>query len=270
MGLRSLSVALVGAGRMGAHHARVLAAEARLVAVVDRVPERAAALAARYGAQALGALPSEVDAVVVATPAASHAEWAQAALRAGAWVLVEKPLATDLEDAWACADPHLRVGHSERFNPQLRSLKPNFSLLRADRLLLPRAEEPPESAAVDLLIHDLDLFLWWTGARDGVLTAEGSRHEGRATLRVMSGQEGHFSFSRRASQAKRALKWVGEGAVVTVDLAAPPAAGIDALTAQWRAFVAAMQGEISPMATGPEGAAALALALRAQDLCWRD
>ncbi|OCC10571.1 Gfo/Idh/MocA family protein [Streptomyces sp. PTY087I2] len=71
-----------------------------LVAVASRTPEKAEAVAGRYGCRAVRGYAElldipEVSAVYVPLPAALHAEWVEAALRAGKHVLAEKPLTTD-------------------------------------------------------------------------------------------------------------------------------------------------------------------------------
>lgn len=96
--------AVVGAGVIGALHARTIAHldGASLGAVVDVEPDRAAGLAGEYQARALGdldhalALP-DIDAVAICTPSGNHADLAEAALRAGKHVVVEKPLDVSLE-----------------------------------------------------------------------------------------------------------------------------------------------------------------------------
>ena len=73
---------------------------AEVVAVSSRDPDKAAGLAARFGCRPVhgyaGLLDLDaVDAVYIPLPAALHADWAEAALRAGKHVLAEKPLAAD-------------------------------------------------------------------------------------------------------------------------------------------------------------------------------
>jgi predicted dehydrogenase len=90
---------LVGAGVIGAHHARVaseLAERLELVAVVDHSRERAERLAADFGGQPFTSLSdalaaTEIDLVTVCTPTGRHAEVALEALSAGKHVLIEKP-----------------------------------------------------------------------------------------------------------------------------------------------------------------------------------
>ncbi|MFD8567289.1 Gfo/Idh/MocA family protein [Streptomyces sp. NPDC059639] len=106
----------------------------RLAAVADPSAERAARLGARHGVPALASLDEllelgDVEAVLIATPPATHAEMAVTALRAGRHVFCEKPLATTAEDAAAVAAEARRTGrvlvvdHVLRYNPLLRAVR---------------------------------------------------------------------------------------------------------------------------------------------------
>lgn len=270
-----IDVAVVGCGHMGSFHARVVAADprARLVAVVDVLPERARTLAERHGAEARTRVPDGVAAVVVSTPTPVHVLAAEH-LAAGRWVLVEKPIAQDLVDAGALVHPRCVVGHSERFNPAVRRLgavRPRH--LRSRRALTPRAHEPADSAALDLLIHDLDLFLAWTGELAELVSVRGSWHAVSACLRTPSGATARLEATRLAERPLRRL-WVQEPrSFVEVDLLLgrvsgaghplDPPDGRDALTAQWDAFVDAVQGA-EPAVGGAAARERLRLALEIQ------
>src|SRR3974390_342609 len=97
-------LAVIGAGQFGKNHCRVIreSERAELVAVADTDAERAAEAAAASGAPPLTA-PREavgrVDAAIVAAPTSAHQEIGCALLEAGIDVLVEKPIATDLDAA---------------------------------------------------------------------------------------------------------------------------------------------------------------------------
>ena len=129
----ALGVLVVGVGRRGAE--RAAAAEQtrrlRLVAVFDRDPGRAAAVADRHGAVALpslgvGLASSGIDVVVVATPPEDHARTIEQALRAGKQVLAEAPLTTRprggriLARRAAQAQVGLGTGFTHRFDPAVR------------------------------------------------------------------------------------------------------------------------------------------------------
>ncbi|WP_437778042.1 Gfo/Idh/MocA family protein [Sorangium sp. So ce1097] len=140
----SVRVALVGCGRWGEKLLRALSesARARVVAVadVDRgrfARARALAPRARLVRTLDEALAARVDAVLIATPAASHAELALRALEAGADVFVEKPLALSAIQADRCAARAAAlgrvgmVGHLLRYHPSVVHL---IALARERRL----------------------------------------------------------------------------------------------------------------------------------------
>ena len=128
------AVVVVGAGVIGTRqlHA-VLHAGDRVVAVVDGDLDRATALAAESGASAFTSLPAAVaavgaDAVIIATPSASHLRLALDAVQLRCDVLVEKPHRVPGEDAGALATAlertgrHFAVGMTTRHWPGVRAL----------------------------------------------------------------------------------------------------------------------------------------------------
>ncbi len=128
-----LTAVVIGAGDMGARHARHwTSAGARVLAVVDPDRPRADASAGETGARALDdvdeALALRPDVVSVCTPTFLHAPITLAALAVGAHVLCEKPAALTLADAYAMRDAataagrELRIGFMRRFDPALDAL----------------------------------------------------------------------------------------------------------------------------------------------------
>ena len=132
---KRVRVLVVGCGYWGSKHVRVLASleEVSGVAIVDPDAERRNRLQSAFSSVAAfahleAALP-HVDAVVVATPPALHAQVATAAIEAGKDVLVEKPLTTSLADAQALValaereGRVLMVGHTFEYNAAVRELR---------------------------------------------------------------------------------------------------------------------------------------------------
>lgn len=143
----TLKVALMGAGAMGTIMARDIypqlrgegADDIRVVAVVDRHPERGGPLAAGLGAVAYPSLAAaiegtEIDAVDIRLQHAAHRPAAVEALEHGLHVLVEKPLATSLEDCAAIIEAAQlagrTVGVAENY-PHLRAVRDTRSALDA-------------------------------------------------------------------------------------------------------------------------------------------
>jgi myo-inositol 2-dehydrogenase/D-chiro-inositol 1-dehydrogenase len=116
--VEEVRVGVIGTGGMGGRHAANLSARvagARLSAVMDADLARAEQAAARAGARVYHdarALidDAEVEAVIVASPDATHAELALACLEVGKPVLCEKPLATTVESAWAVVERETALG----------------------------------------------------------------------------------------------------------------------------------------------------------------
>jgi predicted dehydrogenase len=167
-----IRVALVGAGAMGGHHARVLhlSRGARLAIVVDRHRDRAEKVAADTGCAATDRLEDALtcDAAIIATPADQHLEAALAFLLAGKPVLVEKPVAESLEDVRRLVDTSQRsglplmCGFVERFNPAVMTAA--TLLPEAPRHMVAERHSPPvprikTHIVHDLLIHDVDLAI---------------------------------------------------------------------------------------------------------------
>lgn len=188
----SLSLGLIGAGRMGTFHATALAQQlhgARLVALADPAPGAAARLGESLEVahihtdpQALIDDPS-VEAVVIVAPARSHAELVVAAARAGKPVFCEKPMAVTLEEAdraiAACAEAGvaLQVGFNRRFATSFRTARELITqgrigtpqLLRSltrDPALHNPAAVKPWTIFLETLIHDFDTLNFFNpGAR---------------------------------------------------------------------------------------------------------
>ncbi len=103
--MAKIRTAVIGCGKVAHYHARALAAlpQSEFTAVYGRDPKKARAFAAQYQVAAYSDISqmikeSRIGAVVICTPHPAHAGPAIEAARAGAHVLVEKPLATSLAD----------------------------------------------------------------------------------------------------------------------------------------------------------------------------
>ncbi|HEY7953971.1 MAG TPA: Gfo/Idh/MocA family oxidoreductase [Polyangia bacterium] len=190
-------VAVVGAGYWGINHVRAFsrAPSAELVAVCDPDPAalaRAAPLAPKAALQpSFEALLTDetIEAVVLATPAARHADQARAALASGKHVFVEKPLALSAPDAESVvaaassAKKTLMVGHLMLYHPgyeKLRALTLGGELgevyyLYALRVNLGRLRKD-ENALWSFAPHDLSMILDLVGALPSSVAARGESY----------------------------------------------------------------------------------------------
>jgi predicted dehydrogenase len=166
----------------------------RVKAVADRLPERRAALAKSYPQVAMvddgDAIlrDPEIQAVVIATPAASHARLVREALDAGKDVFVEKPLAMRTEDAVELArlaeskGRVLMVGHTFLFNEAVRELKRridrgdlgNLHYLYSQRLNLGIVRSDV-NASWNLAPHDVSIANYLLGVDPVRVSASGVR-----------------------------------------------------------------------------------------------
>lgn len=184
-----LRTAVIGAGCIGSFHARTVAERVpnfSLVAVVDPDDGAARRVAEPYGASAhadVAAVLADVDAVVISSPATTHADLVAAAAGAGVAVFVEKPMSLSLEDADRAitaaqrAGVPLQVGFNRRFAPDFAAAHRQVSegavgtpqLLRSltrDPALVDPGRIGPWVIFTETLIHDFDFLNWMNaGAR---------------------------------------------------------------------------------------------------------
>src|SRR5581483_10952120 len=176
---RSLRVGVVGVGVMGSNHARVFAGlpGAELVGVADPDKKQTDFVARTLECNAFAGvdelLDAKVDAVTIAAPTHLHHEIALKCISRGVHVMVEKPIASSVEEgreiiaAAEKARVTLMVGHVERFNPAVEAVK---EAIRGEEILsiaITRVGPfPPRMSnvgvVIDLAVHDIDLIRWFT------------------------------------------------------------------------------------------------------------
>ena len=293
----ALRAGVIGAGVFGDYHAQKWAGfeDAELTAIFDSHPERAEALAARFGAQAFADLPAffdAVDVVSITTPAVSHGPRALQALRAGKAAYIEKPLAVTPNDADAIVAEAARrglvvaCGFSERVAMEaigLFAVSDRPSLIEATRLGAPSPRNQDVSVVLDLMIHDIDIALQLAGGAPLTVEAEGVRgvtgllDEVRAEITFYSGVVARLHASRVAPGADRRMRIAYQSGTVDIDFvagalgnttsfrldagfAATPASR-DRLNASLARFLGAVRGEGVVLADARDGARALDLAL---------
>jgi len=243
---RPLRAAVIGLGMMGRAHARVwseLVEGVDLVAVADSDPgvlREATAGSTVHGYADAEALLAEeaVDLVSVVVPTSLHLPTSLAALRAGAHVLVEKPIAAtrgeaeEMIEAANAAGRMLTVGHIERFNPAIRELRRRLVAgelgrifeIRATRLGPFPARIRDVGVVLDLAPHDLDVMRYLLGSDPVRLYAETERrihtdHEDLfvGLLKFSNGVVGLLDINWLTPTKQRTLTVTGELGMYTAD-----------------------------------------------------
>jgi predicted dehydrogenase len=175
----NLRVGVIGVGVMGSNHARVLAElpGVKLVGVADPDRKRCDQVARSLGCASFGdatdLMCRGVDAVTIAAPTHFHRDIAIDCTTRGIHVLVEKPIASTVEESRAIvaaarrAGVTLMVGHVERFNPAVQSIKRAIKDQDILSIAITRVGPfPPRMSnvgvVIDLAVHDIDLIRWFT------------------------------------------------------------------------------------------------------------
>ena len=304
----TLRTAVIGVGHLGRQHARVhaaLAAEGQteLVSVCDLNEETARAIAAERGAEWTTDwhnLLGRVDAVSLAVPTEAHAEIACPLLEAGVHVLVEKPIARDLDEADQMIEAArrgralLQVGHLERFNPALAALRPHvrgplyFEIHRVGEFT---ARSLDIDVVLDLMIHDLDIVQWLVGEEVlvtdvravGIPVLTNRVDAANARLEFATGAVANITASRVGTEKIRKMRFFQPHDYVVVDYTTRYASisslvptgarpgvntrrleveDVEPLRAEIDSFLEAARTGAPAAISGADGRRALALALR--------
>lgn len=296
--MKPVRVGVIGVGHLGQHHARLYGSlsGAALVGVVDADPRRAKEVAERVGTAVyddVGVLLRQVEAVSVAAPTSAHHAIARRCLEAGIHVLVEKPIAATLAEARelvALARARhavLQVGHIERFNPVLLKARPYIReplLIECRRVSPFTGRSTDVDVVLDLMIHDLDMVLsFQPGSVTGVCAVgmpvvSDKIDLAHAWITFESGCVAVLAASRVAAGRARELTVVQRNACLLLDyqsrratirrVSGEPASEQiqggeeEPLKLELESFLDAVRTGTTPVVTGEDGEAALALAHR--------
>jgi len=192
-----MRVAVIGVGSMGFNHLRVYCEleDVQLAGVSDVNPERLKAVTDRFTVPVYSDYRElfeneKPEAVSITVPTSDHEEVATFALKAGAHVLVEKPIAATVDEGKriiAIAKEmkrRLMIGHIIRFNPAIQSLKKRLDdgdLGRIFQIFCRRSGPFPGrirdvGVVIDLAPHDVDIMRFLTGLNPIRVYAETERH----------------------------------------------------------------------------------------------
>ena len=188
-----LKVAVIGVGSMGKNHARVFSdiKDVELVGVSDTNSEVVENISKKFGCKGYTDYKEMLDIekpdlVSIVVPTQLHKEVAFEVIGRNIHVLVEKPIAGNVEDGQAIIDlakeknVKLMIGHIERFNPAIIELKKrlkNNELGKVFKIDVNRVGPFPArirdvGVVIDLAVHDLDMLRYITGAEAKRIYAE--------------------------------------------------------------------------------------------------
>lgn len=302
-----LRVGVIGVGVMGYNHARVFAGlpNVELVGVADPDPRQRDLVkhvlrcAIVEDLDALAALG--VQAVTIAAPTHLHHELALKCIARGIHLLVEKPIASSVDEgrdiiaAARRAGVTLMVGHVERFNPAVIAIKQAIEDEDILSIAITRVGPfPPRMSnvgvVIDLAVHDIDLIRWFTDSDivevQPQLSSAVAEREDIALLqfRTASGVLAHINTNWLTPFKARTVHVATRGKYVMGDLLTRQVTECfgfqpdgsysmrhlsvgheEPLRTELSAFVTAVHQGKTPPVTGEEGVESLAIAIRCLD-----
>ncbi len=300
-----MKVAVVGAGYLGQHHARIYSEMegVELAGVADIDEGRAREIAQRYSSRAYRDyrdIIGDADALSIAVPTTDHFEIALGCIRAGKDVLVEKPIAASVSQADELIreakerDCILQVGHLERYNAGVATLsrmikEPTFFVATRLSPFLNRCADV--DVTLDLMIHDIDIILSLVSSSVKRISAFGFSlvtekiDEARAWIEFENGSSASLTASRIARQKQRRLKVFQEDSCAELDYqtcavevrsaASPLEPEIisqvqgEPLKEELKDFIRCVEHRARPRVSGLEGRNALSVALEINSVMGR-
>jgi predicted dehydrogenase len=301
---RPLRVGVVGVGVMGSNHARVFAGlpGVQLVGVADPDAKQAEFVARTLNCAAVpdaaGLLALGVDAITIAAPTHLHRDVSLAAIANGVHVLVEKPIASTVEEgheiieAARNAGVTLMVGHVERFNPAVEAIKEAIRNEDILSIAITRVGPfPPRMSnvgvVIDLAVHDIDLIRWFTDSdiievQPQVSSAIAEREDiALLQFRTASGVLAHINTNWITPFKARNVTVATRHKYVTGDLLTRQVTECfgfqpdgsysmrhlsvghaEPLRAELLAFLQAIRGSAAPAVTGEQAVASLEIAIQ--------
>jgi hypothetical protein len=300
----TLRIGVVGVGVMGSNHARVLAEMhgVRLVGVVDPDTRQRERVAQALGCTAFDSLDAlighGVDAVTIAAPTHLHRDIALACASRGIHIMVEKPIASTIEEGRAIvaaarrAGVTLMAGHVERFNPAVEAIKRAIQNQDILSIAITRVGPfPPRMSnvgvVIDLAVHDIDLIRWFTDSEIVEIQPQTSsavaEREDIALLqfRTASGVLAHINTNWLTPFKARTIHIATRDKYLMADLLTLQVTECfgfqpdgsysmrhlsvgyaEPLRSELVAFANAVRGGTTPAVTGEEGVASLEIAIR--------
>ncbi|MFN8574934.1 MAG: Gfo/Idh/MocA family oxidoreductase [Gemmatimonadaceae bacterium] len=233
-------IGVIGAGALGFHHVRLLRdlPGVTFAGFHDARAERALQVASELQVRAFDSLDDLIescDALTIVVPTPAHYAVARAALERGRHLLIEKPLATTLEEAdellqlAEAKGALIQTGHVERFNRAVRAALPFVDhplFIESDRLAPFNPRGSDVAVVLDLMIHDIDLVLTLVGgpvasvAGVGVPVLTPFVDIANARVTFATGAVANITSSRVSRERMRKLRVFQKSGYLSLDLGA--------------------------------------------------
>ena len=235
--MNKLKLAVIGAGHLGHHHARIYAGmpQVELVAVCDINQRLGQKIAKRNNSSFIGdykELIGKIDAASIAVPTELHFKIAKGLLENNIHCLVEKPITNDIAQAEQLAGIAekqklvLQVGHVERFNSAVQAVqayvnKPLF--IECHRMGPFKKRSLDVGVVLDLMIHDIDIIMYLVQSPVTSIEAVGAKvltdYEdiANARLKFSNGAIANISASRLSAAEMRKIRIFQQDAYISLD-----------------------------------------------------
>lgn len=234
-----IRVGLIGVGKMGQNHLRILSMlkGVEIVFIHDANLNTAKKLASMYGIRSVSdpmEYATEADAVIIASPTITHTEYAKLVGEKVKNIFIEKPLSATLEEAQSLAQfcinnhLHVQIGFIERFNPAVQATKKvlnksgnviSIDFTRTNKL---SGRITDVDVVTDLMIHDIDLAMYMNGSVKNI-EAHGIVNEGMidfasALLTHTNGRFSRIQASRITEKKMRSIQVTCNDMFIDCDL----------------------------------------------------
>lgn len=234
---KKVNVAVIGVGHLGQHHARVYTEleNANLLGIVDTNEEQLEIVCKRLntkGYKSYKDIPEKIDAVSLAVPTKYHYDIALSLIADGINVLIEKPITETTAQAEELVKKAMeknliiQVGHIERFNPAMISLRETLThpqFIEVHRLAPYKARSTDVGVVLDLMIHDIDIIFSLVNSEIkninacGVCVLTDREDIANARIEFENGCVANVTASRISAEEMRKIRIFQDDAYISID-----------------------------------------------------
>ncbi|MFC2130220.1 Gfo/Idh/MocA family protein [Bacteroidota bacterium] len=232
-----VKISVIGTGHLGNIHTRLWKSNPNieLSGIYDIDEERTAKIAGEYGCKAFKTIEEALensDGTTIAVPTSLHHEVGLKCIDKAVHCLIEKPVTSNSIEAYDLIKKAgekgiiIQVGHVERFNPALASLKDfklNPMFIEAHRLAQFKPRATDVSVILDLMIHDIDIMLWLVKSKVSKIDANGvavlteTPDICNARITFENGAVANLTASRISANPMRKMRIFQQNAYISMD-----------------------------------------------------